>query len=388
MFLFCIVCANRAGALMTLTPLSRRWRRVNRRVRQARMLALSLRHATRPVAAHLIPIRRCNLACAYCNEFDDHSAPVPTSDLLRRIDLLADLGTGIVTFSGGEPLLHPELDVAIRRIRMRGMVATLITNGYLLTRGRIQALNRAGLDHLQISIDNVVPDEISKKSLKVLDRKLEWLASDAEFDVVINTVVGGGVRNPDDALVIAQRAGELGLSTTVGVIHDHSGQLVPLEQHQREIAEQIGTSGRSTFDFSSYNRFQKNLAHGRPNDWHCRAGARYLYVCEDGLVHWCSQQRGRPGIPLEQYTPADLQREYHREKACAPWCTVGCVHRVAQVDDLRRDPMGTVGEWFAPTATNRQRKMLVAVRALTWMFASGRHSAAFRSAAQRMFGIS
>ena len=351
------------------------------------MLALSLRHATRPVAAHLIPIRRCNLACAYCNEFDDHSAPVPTADLLRRIDLLADLGTGIVTFSGGEPLLHPDLDVAIRRIRLRGMVATLITNGYLLTRGRIQALNRAGLDHLQISIDNVVPDEISKKSLKVLDRKLEWLASDAEFDVVINTVVGGGVRNPDDALIIARRAGELGLSTTVGIIHDHSGQLVPLEPHQRDIAEQIGISGRSTFDFSSYNRFQKNLAHGRPNDWHCRAGARYLYVCEDGLVHWCSQQRGRPGIPLEQYTSTDLQREYHREKACAPWCTVGCVHRVAQVDDLRRDPMGTVSEWFAPTSTTGPRRMPVAVRALTWMFATGRHSAAFRSAAQRMFGI-
>ena len=372
---------------MDLIPVSRRWRRTTRRFRQARMLAQSLRHATRPVAAHLIPIRRCNLACAYCNEFDDHSAPVAIADLLRRVDLLADLGTGIVTFSGGEPLLHPDLDLAIARIRSRGMVATLITNGYLLTRKRIQALNRAGLDHLQISIDNVVPDEISKKSLKVLDRKIEWLAQDAEFDVVINTVVGGGVRNPDDALVIAKRAGELGLSTTVGIIHDHSGQLVPLEPHQREIAEQIGTSGRSTFDFSSYNRFQRNLAHGRPNEWHCRAGARYLYVCEDGLVHWCSQQRGRPGIPLEQYTSADIEREYHRVKSCASWCTVGCVHRVAQVDDLRRDPVGTVGEWFAPTSTSGPREMPVAVRALTWMFATGRHSAAFRSAAQRMFGI-
>ena len=110
-------------------------------------------------------------------------------------------------------------------------------------------------------------------------------------------------------------------------------------------------------------------------------------MCEDGLVHWCSQQRGRPGIPLEQYTSADIEREYHRVKSCASWCTVGCVHRVAQVDDLRRDPVGTVGEWFAPTSTSGPREMPVAVRALTWMFATGRHSAAFRSAAQRMFGI-
>jgi MoaA/NifB/PqqE/SkfB family radical SAM enzyme len=394
---------------MTLRPVSRRWRRASRRVRQARMLAQALRHKTRPVAAHLIPIRRCNLACAYCNEYDDHSAPVATSDLVRRVDLLAGLGTGIVTFSGGEPLLHPDLDVVIRRIRSQGMIATLITNGYLLTRRRIQALNRAGLDHLQISIDNVVPDEISKKSLKVLDRKLQWLSEDADFDVVINTVVGGGVRNPDDATVIATRARELGLSVTVGIIHDHSGQLLPLEPHQREIVDEIGTSGTSTFDISSYNSFQKNQANGRPNEWHCRAGARYLYVCEDGLVHWCSQQRGRPGIPLERYTSADVEREYHREKTCAPWCTVGCVHRVAQVDDLRRDPVGTVGEWFAPMpgpsdagvaaregatapvdtlrSPRRRSQMPVAVKALTWMFATSRHSATFRSAAQRVFGI-
>jgi MoaA/NifB/PqqE/SkfB family radical SAM enzyme len=373
------------------------------------MLAQALRHKTRPVAAHLIPIRRCNLACAYCNEYDDHSAAVPTSDLVRRVDLLAGLGAGIVTFSGGEPLLHPELDVVIQRIRSHGMIATLITNGYLLTRRRIASLNRAGLDHLQISIDNVVPDEISKKSLKVLDRKLQWLSEDADFDVVINTVVGGGVRNPDDAKVIARRARELGLSVTVGIIHDHSGQLLPLEPHQREIVDEIGTSGTSTFDFSSYNRFQKNLANGRPNEWHCRAGARYLYVCEDGLVHWCSQQRGRPGIPLEHYTAADVEREYHREKSCAPWCTVGCVHRVAQVDDLRRDPVGTVGEWFAPmpatpdgaiagvrgapvpahrtAGVRRANRMPLAVKALTWMFATSRHSATFRSAAQRVFGI-
>jgi MoaA/NifB/PqqE/SkfB family radical SAM enzyme len=76
--------------------------------------------------------------------------------------------------SDGEPLLHPELDRIVARIRQRGMLAGLITNGYLPTAERIQRLNRAGLDHLQISIDSVLPDEVSKKSLKVLDRKLQF----------------------------------------------------------------------------------------------------------------------------------------------------------------------------------------------------------------------
>jgi MoaA/NifB/PqqE/SkfB family radical SAM enzyme len=110
----------------------------------------------------VIPIRRCNLGCTYRNEYDDHSAPVPARDVLRRVDRLADLGTGIITLSGGEPLLHPDLD-DIRRIREGGSIATLITNGYLLSRGRIRRLNRAGLDHVQISIDNVIPDDVSKK---------------------------------------------------------------------------------------------------------------------------------------------------------------------------------------------------------------------------------
>ena len=139
------------------------------------MLVRSLRFRYRPVAAHLIPIRRCNLSCAYCNEYDDRSAPVPTADVLRRIDRLVDLGTGVVTLSGGEPLLHPDLDEIVRHIRRRGAIATLITNGYLLSRDRIERLNEAGLDHLQISVDNVRPDDVSKKSLKVLDQKLASL---------------------------------------------------------------------------------------------------------------------------------------------------------------------------------------------------------------------
>ena len=187
------------------------------------MLARAFKYPYQPVAAHLIPTRRCNLACAYCNEFDDHSAPVATSDVLRRVDLLAALGTGIVTLSGGEPLLHPALDEIVVQIRRRGMIATLITNGYLLSVDRIRRLNHAGLDHLQISIDNVMPDDVSKKSLKVLDQKLRHLAQHAEFDVTINVVVGSGIGHPDDALVIARRAAALGFSTTVGIIHDHNG---------------------------------------------------------------------------------------------------------------------------------------------------------------------
>src|SRR5437016_12452051 len=183
----------------------------------------------------IIPIRNCNIDCGYCNEYDKVSPPVPTGVMMRRIDKLAELGTSVVAFSGGEPMLHPDLDDLIRRIRRHGMMAGLITNGYFLVPKRIEALNAAGLDFLQISIDNVEPDEVSKKSLRLLDRKLEALRQYAAFDVNINSVLGGGIKNPEDARTINTRARELGFSTSIGIIHDGSGRLKPLGPPERKV---------------------------------------------------------------------------------------------------------------------------------------------------------
>ncbi|HEV2202561.1 MAG TPA: radical SAM protein [Bryobacteraceae bacterium] len=284
--------------------------------------------------AHIIPIRRCNLSCAYCNEYDDYSKPVAVDVMERRIDKLADLGTSILTLSGGEPLLHPELDDIIGIMRRRGFLAGMITNGYLLTAERVQRLNRAGLDHLQISIDNVMPDDVSKKSLKVLDKKLQILAEHADFHVNINSVVGGGIHNPDDALVVGRRALELGFSATVGIIHDGGGQLKPLGDRERAVYHEM--KALENRHFARLNFFQDTIAAGEPNlTWKCRAGSRYMYICEDGLVHYCSQQRGYPAKPLDQYTREDIRREYYTEKPCAPYCTVSCVHYVSYFDFWR-----------------------------------------------------
>jgi len=159
------------------------------------------------------------------------------------------------------------------------------------------------------------------------------LAEHAEFHVNINSVVGGGVKNPQDALTIGRRAMELGFSSTIGIIHDGSGQLQPLNAEERAVYHEMKALEKRSF--TRINSFQDNIAQGRPNQWRCRAGARYLYICEDGLVHYCSQQRGYPAVPLEKYTVADIRREYVTEKSCAPHCTVSCVHQVSIFDSWR-----------------------------------------------------
>jgi len=330
------------------TRLQRKLRFARTRVRELRMIGKALVSTKHPILVHIIPMRRCNLDCGYCNEYDQVSKPVPLEEMKRRLDYLALMGTSIITISGGEPLMHPELEDVIRHIRKRGMIAGMITNGFLLSKERIVSLNAAGLEHLQISIDNVTPDEVSKKSLKTLDSRLQWLSEYAIFQVNINSVLGSGVKNPEDALTIAHRAIELGFTSTVGIIHDGMGQLKGLNGRQIEIFEEIMTLGKRSF--SRFNEFQHSVARGKEHKWRCRSGSRYLYICEDGLVHWCSQQRGYPGIPLSQYTPEMRHREYLTDKFCGPRCTVSCVQQVGILDNWR-DPQTLKPLPMAPAPT-------------------------------------
>jgi len=174
--------------------------------------------------------------------------------------------------------------------------------------------------------------------------------------VNINSVVGGGVRNPQDALVIGKRAVELGFSSTVGIIHDGDGQLQPLKEEERRVYHEMKAMEKRSF--TRVNAFQDNIAQGRPNQWRCRAGARYLYICEDGLVHYCSQQRGYPGVPLEKYTAEMLRREFLTHKGCAPMCTVSCVQQVGILDNWRAP------QTLRPEAVGEPQRELVQIAKL------------------------
>ena len=188
-------------------------------MRSAREFLRGLVDTAHPLLVQIIPIRHCNIDCGYCNGYDK----VVTAGPDRRDDGAHRQAQGarhsVVAFSGGEPMLHPDLDdlSAASAARHDGGPH----HQRLLPRAQAhRAVNKAGLDFLQISIDNVEPDEVTKKSLRVLDKKLQHLRDHATFDVNINSVLGGGIKNPEDARTINQRARELGFSTSVGIIHD------------------------------------------------------------------------------------------------------------------------------------------------------------------------
>lgn len=230
----------------------------------------------------------------------------------------------------------------VRYIRSKGIMAGIITNGYYLNEEAIKNFNDAGLQDLQISVDNLEIDkEVSKKSLNYYEKRetLELLKRFAKFDVNINSVLGSKIKHPEDALTIAERAVELGLDSSVGVIHDHDGMAIQaLSEAHKAIYQEIKKLA-SPLSFASFSGFQDALVDGKAYEWRCRAGARYLYICEHGNVQWCSQHRcGKPtaiDIPLKDYSWDDFEREYKREKYCAPTCTIQCVRLVGLFDEKR-----------------------------------------------------
>jgi len=144
-----------------------------------------------PFLAQLVIIRRCNLSCSYCSEYDKVSDPIAAEILEKRLRKLKSLGTFGISLTGGEPTLHPQLPSLIRMCRELGFFRTgMISNGFLLRPELIEALNEAGLQEMQISIDGVEANDATQKVLANLKKRLQWLNEYARFRVIVSGVLG------------------------------------------------------------------------------------------------------------------------------------------------------------------------------------------------------
>ncbi len=298
----------------------------------AGLVSSALFEPHRPIMVFLNVTRRCNLACGYCTEYDDTSAPVPLDTLRGRIDDLARLRTVMVTLNGGEPLLHPDLGEVVATIRGRGMTPALNTNGFLLTRERILELGRAGLYAMQVSVDAMVPNRMTQKSLRSLQPKLELLAELATFRVRVNTVLGAAP--PEETLEVVRAVLALGLEAKCALMRRPDGTVAPLDARTREIYGEISRlEGRSLGLLGE--RFQETLLRDGRVAWKCRAGARFFHVCDAGLVHLCGPRFGTPAKPLAAYGADDLRAAFDTGKPCATTCPVAYAHMISRVDGWR-----------------------------------------------------
>ncbi len=298
-------------------------------------LASRLRYS--PFLVQMVVIRRCNLSCGYCSEFDKTSEPVPFEILEERLEKLKALGTFGISLTGGEPTLHPHLPRLIQRCRELGFFRTgMISNGFFLRPELIEKLNEAGLQEMQISIDGVRRNETTEKVLNNLRQRLIALRDYAKFRVTVSGVIGAGPA--DETEEVIEFARELGFIPRVLLVHDQSGQLKLTSKEANAFQRIVDTLPKNWMDFSGY---RKRLVRNGVAPFKCRAGSRYLYIDEFGKVNWCSQTRSVWSKPLLEYTPADLREQFFTYKRCNQSCTLGCARSASQLDNWRTQPSGT-----------------------------------------------
>jgi MoaA/NifB/PqqE/SkfB family radical SAM enzyme len=287
-----------------------------------------------PFLAHVVIIRRCNLSCGYCSEYDRVSDPIPVEVLEKRLRKLRSLGTFGISLTGGEPTLHPSLPQLIRKCREFGFFRTgMISNGFLLRPDLIEALNEAGLQEMQISVDGVQANDTTQKVLDNLKKRLQWLREYARFRVIVSGVLGACP--PEEAEEVLDFAAEMGFVPRVLLIHDSSGQVKSFNGERKTFEKIVRRLPKTVVDFSSY---RKRLLRDGAAPFKCRAGSRYLYVDEYGNVNWCSQTRSVWSKSLMDYTREDLREQFYQYKSCHATCSLGCARSTSQFDKWRAQP--------------------------------------------------
>jgi pyrroloquinoline quinone biosynthesis protein E len=150
---------------------------------------------------------RCPLHCPYCSnptEFTPAGGELTRPEWQRVLAEAGELGVLHVHFSGGEPLLRPDLPELVRSARAEGLYTNLLTSGVGLTRARGEQLRDAGLDSVQISVqaDQAGPaDAIA--GIVAHDRKLEAarLVRELGWPLTLNVVLHRGNIDRTEALV-------------------------------------------------------------------------------------------------------------------------------------------------------------------------------------------
>jgi len=100
---------------------------------------------------------RCPLHCAFCYNpigFDKVTEELDTEGWLKTLRQARELGSVQVGFSGGEPLMRPDLEELVTEARQLGYYTNLLTSGVGLKKARAKALKESGLDHIQLSFQD------------------------------------------------------------------------------------------------------------------------------------------------------------------------------------------------------------------------------------------
>ena len=277
-------------------------------------------NASPPFALLAELTHRCPLACPYCSnplELDRKSDELETGDWLRVFEEAAALGVLQVHLSGGEPATRHDLVDLVAGARRAGLYTNLITSGIGLDRGRLGQLGDAGLDHVQLSLqdtDIAAADRVAGLTgSHARKRAFAAAVDETGLPLTINAVLHRGNIGRMAAMVdeaIAMGAGRIELAHTqyYGWAALNRDALMPDRADaiaaRDEVARLRTAATAIAIDYvppDHFARFPKPCMNG----W----GRQSLNVTPRGMVLPCHAAQSIPGLTfwtVREHTLSDI----------------------------------------------------------------------------------
>jgi pyrroloquinoline quinone biosynthesis protein E len=317
---------------------------------------------------------RCPLMCPYCSnpqELTAREAELTTQQWADVFRQAATLGVLQLHLSGGEPASRRDLLDLVIAAREAGLYTNLITSGIGLTEARLEALDKAGLDHIQLSVQGVnadIADRIGGYK-GGFDRKMHVAEHIARFGfpLTLNAVMHRD--NIDDlpaTIAMAERLGarriEIACVQFQGWALANRARLQPtraqVERAKAVVRDAIhNTAGRLVIDFvppDYYSDFPKACMSG----W----GTTGLNVTPDGTVLPCHAAQTIPHLSFESVKDWPLAEIWHDSAAfnayrgtdwLPPLCQ-SCDRRDVDFGGCRCQAMAILGDASAPDPVCRK----------------------------------
>jgi PqqA peptide cyclase len=252
---------------------------------------------TRPLGLLAELTYRCPLHCPYCSNPTRLAAglELTTAEWERVLAQAAEMGVLPVHFSGGEPLLRPDLPDLVRAARRAGLYTNLLTSGIPLTGSLAARLRGAGLDHVQLSFQADEPaaaDRLAGVAVHAAKLAAAGLIRDFDWPLTVNVVLHrGNIERVPHLVALAEQLGaerlELANVQFYGWAHDNRAALLPDRAALEEAGRQATAARKRLVGQMEILYVPADALADRPKACMAGWGRRYLTVNPVGDVLPC-----------------------------------------------------------------------------------------------------
>ena len=265
---------------------------------------------------------RCPLRCGYCSnplQLDPGRTELSKAQWMNVLVQARALGVLQVHFSGGEPVLRPDLPELVAVARGLGMYTNLITSGVGLSPVRLDRLVAAGLDHVQLSVQHAdAPAADAIAGLRAHDQKITVAAQVRATGLPLTVNVVLHAANVDRLLDIADFAAGLGADRLELAHTQYYGWGLLNRDALMPTADQVHRAGLAAAEAHARHGKDIDIVYVEP-DYHtghpkpCMSGwgSRQFAVSPTGVMLPCLAADQLPGPPAPNVTSSSLADIWH-----------------------------------------------------------------------------